>query len=134
MKKLLIIENDADTIDVVSIILESYNNYEVVKSEKILPLEQIAEIKPNVIVLDQMLGDGLGSDLCFKIKEYTPTKHIPVIIMSASLNVEKVVQDCRADAFIAKPFDLDDFVNLIDTLAIQNKNPDSTNQSGSDVN
>lgn len=117
MKKLLIIENDVDTIEIVSIILEEFNNYVVVKSDKQLPVAQIAEINPNVIVIDYLLGSGYGSDLCLALKGNPLTKHLPVILISASANLEKVIRDCQADAFLSKPFDLNEFVELIDRMA-----------------
>ena len=117
MKKLLIIENDVDTIEIVSIILEDYN-YEVVKSETKIPVEKIAEINPNVIVIDYLLGDGYGSELCLQVKENPLTRHLPVVLMSASHHLEKITHDCHADAFIAKPFDLIEFVEIVDSVAI----------------
>ena len=117
LKKLLIIENDVDTIEIVSIILQEYN-YEVVKSEKKLLVEEIAEIAPNVIVIDYMLLDGYGSELCLQVKENPLTKHMPVIIMSASTHLEKIIHDCHADAFIAKPFDLLEFVGLVNSVVL----------------
>jgi len=117
LKKLLIIENDADTIDVISIILKGFN-YHVVQSEKKIPVEEIANIAPNVIVIDYLLGDGYGSELCLDLKENQLNKGLPVILMSASAHLEKIVENSHADAFIAKPFDLIEFVELVDKVAI----------------
>jgi DNA-binding response OmpR family regulator len=105
-------------MEIVSIILEEYNNYIVFKSEKKLSVEEIAEINPNVVVIDYLLRDGYGSELCSALKENPLTQHLPVILMSASLNLEKIVRDCRADAFLPKPFDLIEFVALVDKVSI----------------
>jgi DNA-binding response OmpR family regulator len=118
LKKLLIIENDVDTIEIVSIILEEYNDYTVVKSQIKLPVEEIADINPNVIVMDYLLLDGYGSELCSELKENPATKHLPVIIMSASTNLGKVIKECHADAFLPKPFDLTELVELVEKVAI----------------
>jgi DNA-binding response OmpR family regulator len=116
VKKLLIIENDIDTLDIVAIILED-SGFVVVKSEARIPVREIIKIEPDAIVIDYLLDAGYGSDLCLEIKENPLTKQIPVILFSASHNLEKITHDCHADAFIAKPFDLDDFVQLISEFA-----------------
>jgi DNA-binding response OmpR family regulator len=118
LKKLLIIENDADTIEIVSIILEEYNDYTVVKSDKKLPIEEIAKISPNVVMIDYLLGDGYGSELCSELKENPSTQNLPVILTSASTHLEKIISDCHADAFLPKPFDLNELVELVEKVAI----------------
>ncbi len=115
MKKLLIIEDDRDTLDVIGAILE-YNEYEVIESQRKLSLQQILEISPDIVVIDHMLTIGLGSDLCLQIKNDPSTQHIPVVLCSASYKIEQIASDSCADAFIAKPFDLDDFMRIIDGL------------------
>jgi DNA-binding response OmpR family regulator len=116
VKKLLIIENDIDTLDIVTIILED-RGFAVFKSETRIPVREIIEIEPDAIVIDYLLTAGYGSDLCLEIKENPLTKQIPVILFSASHNLEKITHDCHADGFIAKPFDLDDFVQMISEFA-----------------
>jgi DNA-binding response OmpR family regulator len=117
VKKLLIIENDIDTLDIVTIILED-SGFSVVKSEFKIPVREIIKIDPDAIVIDYLLSAGYGSDLCLELKENPSTKQIPVILFSASHNLEKITRDCHADAFIAKPFDLDDFVQVISEFAV----------------
>lgn len=116
LKKLLIIENDTDTLEIVSILLEN-NGFTVVQSPKKKSAKEVAEINPDIIVLDYLLGDGYGSEICLELKNSPLTRNIPVIIFSASHNLEKVIEECRADAFIAKPFDLDDFLDMVNQWA-----------------
>ena len=97
--------------------LEEYN-FTVFKSEKKLPVEEIAEIDPGVIIMDYLLGDGYGTDLCLEVKQDPSTKHLPVIIMSANTHLAQIISDSKADAFIAKPFDLVEFAELIVSMAI----------------
>ena len=117
MKKILIIENDIDTLDVLSFALTD-NGYTVVPSETKISLQQIAEINPDVIVIDYLLSDGYGNELCLDIKSNPVTSRIPVILFSASIHLEKIIEACHADAFIAKPFDLLDFEKTVNGLAV----------------
>jgi DNA-binding response OmpR family regulator len=118
VKKLLIIENDRDTLDVIGVILED-NGFEVVESQKKISLQEIERINADVIVIDHLLDDGLGSDLCLEIKSNPATKNAPVILYSASYKIEQLAKDNGADAFIAKPFDLDSFLEIVNELALQ---------------
>ena len=117
VKKLLLIENDQDTRDVMGAVLE-YNEFEVVESQKKMSLQEIEQINPDIIVIDHLLDDGFGSDLCLAIKSNPKTKNIPVILYSASYKIEQIALDSGADAFIAKPFDLNNFLQIVNELAL----------------
>jgi response regulator RpfG family c-di-GMP phosphodiesterase len=41
------------------------------------------------------------------------TMHIPVILLSTSPKIKEIAENCNADGFIRKPFDLD---NLVDEV------------------
>ena len=115
MKKLLVIENDIDTLEITSFILE--NEFEVSTSVKRLSVEEIEKINPGIIIIDYLLDDCFGSEICLEIKKNPSTKNVPVILFSASPNLETIANESFADAFIEKPFDLDDLVNMVKKLA-----------------
>ncbi|ANH80903.1 hypothetical protein A8C56_07840 [Niabella ginsenosidivorans] len=101
-KDVLIIEDDNDTGYLVAYVLKGAH-YEVRRGASASDLEfELSAKLPDVILLDIMLPDGNGIDLCRKIKKSKLTSHIPVIIMSAhqSGNLEAA----RADGFINKTF------------------------------
>jgi two-component system phosphate regulon response regulator PhoB len=70
----------------------------------------------DLILLDVQLPDGNGIDLCRHLKTSELTKHIPIVIMSANASSTRAIIDGKADDFIAKPFDLDEFVARIHTI------------------
>jgi CheY-like chemotaxis protein len=45
-----------------------------------------------------------GRDVCKLLKSAAATKHIPIIMVSAAKDTEKIAKDSGADDFIAKPF------------------------------
>lgn len=73
----------------------------------------------DLILLDVQLPDGNGIDLCRDLKNAEITKNIPVVIMSANANGILAISEGQADDFIAKPFDLDDFVAKINDIINQ---------------
>jgi DNA-binding response OmpR family regulator len=72
---------------------------------------------PDLIVLDVMLPDGNGLDICAKLKSNAKTHDIPVMMMSANNYLSNVKSKCAAEDFINKPFDLNDFVNRVEHFA-----------------
>jgi len=69
-------------------------------------------------LLDYLLHDGYGKEICLEIKNNPVTQHIPVIIFSAMTGLEEIAQDSCADAFLSKPFEMDDLEQMVDKMAL----------------
>jgi two-component system phosphate regulon response regulator PhoB len=74
----------------------------------------------DLILLDVQLPDGNGIDLCRHLKTSELTKHIPIVIMSANASSTRAIIDGKADDFIEKPFDVDEFVARIHEILSKN--------------
>lgn len=68
---------------------------------------------PDLFLLDVMLPDGDGLDVCSEIKHASRYKEKPVLVMSAHLPSEFEKKESCADSFIAKPFDLFVILNRV---------------------
>jgi len=68
---------------------------------------------PDLFLLDVMLPDGDGLDVCSEIKHTSSYKEKPVLVMSAHLPTEFEKRESCADSFIAKPFDLFVILNRV---------------------
>ena len=73
---------------------------------------------PDIIVSDVMMPRMNGTDLCHRVKENIQTSHIPVILLTAWSTDEARKEGYRAgaDAYIAKPFDMEMLVVRINNL------------------
>lgn len=71
---------------------------------------------PDFFVLDIMLPDGNGVDLAKSFKGSEKFKNIPILLMSA--NVDGVIESKKLYKveYIAKPFDINDFMNRLELL------------------
>ncbi|RZL12364.1 MAG: response regulator, partial [Pedobacter sp.] len=78
--------------------------------------ESIDHSQPDLILLDIMLPDGDGRDICRRLKTNESTKNIPVVMMSAHAAEKDVIESCFANDFIKKPFDIDNFLSRINKL------------------
>ncbi|MFI5161366.1 MAG: response regulator transcription factor [Sphingobacteriales bacterium] len=113
MKKILIIEDDEDIVNLTVLLLER-EGYEVHSFTRYQGYENaVNECNPNLVLLDLNLGGYHGKDICRYIKHQDHLKQIKVILMSANLDIEKVKDEVAADAFICKPFNIADFLQKI---------------------
>jgi DNA-binding response OmpR family regulator len=111
-KSILIIEDDKDTLEILGYLAESLNLAVTLRSD-VLTIDEIKAISPDIILLDHWINGRLGGDICNEIKSNSATTHIPVIMVSAHNQVASVANKCKADAYLAKPFNIDDIERII---------------------
>ncbi|WP_345331130.1 response regulator [Mucilaginibacter defluvii] len=117
-RKVMIIDDDADICDIMHDVLH-YEGFEVkclLGPDRLF--EEIAAFKPQVIILDYILKGITGGEVCSELKKRRSTSVLPIILMSAYPRVSKSTVDCCFETFIAKPFDLEEFVSAVRHLAI----------------
>lgn len=115
MKKILIIEDDNHVLQLLKDILEA-EHYEVIGYADKNSIKGIIINRPDLVLLDNKLKDGLGSELCAEIKANPFTEKIPVILISAYNKLKELAHQCGADGYLSKPFDLQDLLNLVKRL------------------
>jgi DNA-binding response OmpR family regulator len=108
-EKVLLIENDPAVRDLITYILED-EGMMVVQLTTPEDLDAMAPSTPDLALIDEWIPGGPGHRFCLRIKQIWQMSHIPMIIMSTALHVEDIMADCRADAYISKPFDLNELL------------------------
>lgn len=78
-------------------------------------LELIYKKHPDIVVSDVMMPEMNGFELTHRIKTDLEISHIPVILLTARNNAESMYQGYKtgAEAYLAKPFDIDILLMLI---------------------
>src|SRR5690606_6307751 len=73
---------------------------------------------PDLVLLDLMLPDMSGVDICRQIKQSETTRHIPVVMLTAKdEEIDRVVGfEVGADDYVVKPFSVRDFLFRICAL------------------
>jgi two-component system, OmpR family, phosphate regulon response regulator PhoB len=117
MKKVLIIEDDGDTLSILGY-LATESNVEVVLRSDVLPIAEIEQIKPDLIILDHWIGSHRGGDLCLEIKQNPETAEIPVIMLSALKDIGQIALDSCANSSISKPFDIEEIEEVLQTYLV----------------
>lgn len=112
-KTICVVEDDPDISDLIAYLLTSLGftviNYATVNAFEQRPLE----IVPDLLILDIMLPDGSGLDICRKWKGEQGNQFVPVLMMSAHSDGKSLAKAVSADDFISKPFDIDDFMEKV---------------------
>lgn len=114
----LLIEDDLATIRLITKIFESkgYVCKGVISGSK--GLEELGRTSPKVILLDIILPDLSGYDICKTIKSDSEWNQIPVYFLTAisGSEVKKHLTETKADGFVLKPFNFSDFEIIFDIL------------------
>jgi DNA-binding response OmpR family regulator len=112
-KKIFIADDDADILEIISIMLET-QGYKVVTNNNAKDiLEYIANELPDLILLDIWMSGLDGRTICEQLKSNNATKNIPVIFISANSNIKAITKEYNADGFISKPFEMDYLFNVV---------------------
>ncbi|PLX99307.1 MAG: two-component system response regulator [Desulfuromonas sp.] len=105
-KKILIVEDEESLLKLESILLTSkgYDVRGVSNGQQ--ALDAIAEEKPDLVLLDIMLPEIDGFEVCQRIKDDPETTDIPVIMLTAKKSREDMARGEKvgADWYITKPF------------------------------
>ena len=113
MKRVLIVDDNSDILWVVETILKRYG-FDVIttlKGEEVM--DKTEEYNPQLILLDVFLSGIDGIEVCNTLKSNPLTKDIPIIMFSAHTNYHDIMKFCKADDFVAKPFDSNELVKKI---------------------
>lgn len=122
-KYVLIVDDDPDLVETVSMILES-KGYEVGKAyDGIEGEEAIKKRRPDVLVLDVMMPRKNGYQLCKELKANQATKGIPVVLLTAVGEAVPTTTYSHAEGmaveaedFIPKPVDAATLVEAVERL------------------
>lgn len=115
-KNIYLVEDDADIRELIRYLLSKYGYNVFQCATAHIFREKMNERLPDLIILDIMLPDGNGVDICAEIKSNEATRHIPVLLMSANINNALKFNESAAEDFISKPFNIDDLLEKVQHL------------------
>lgn len=113
--KILIVDDEPNILDILEAYL-SQSNYQVFRAlNGIEAMHQFDLVQPNLIVLDLMLPDISGMDICKRIRE---TSDVPIIMLTAKTTETDILKGLQigADDYITKPFSPKELVARVETV------------------
>lgn len=121
--RIVVVEDNPDISEIMDIILKD-DGYEVIPSEDGTIALRFDEIKPDLVLMDELLPGKRGSEWCKYIKSDSALQHIPVVLVSTMPNLEQLAQKSGANGFLEKPFNISNLTSLIRSFDKKNKNQD----------
>ncbi len=118
--KILIVDDEDDIRKLLARVM-TQKGYQVVESARGLDaLQKVRDENPDVILLDAMLPEVHGFEICRRIKGSKKYGDIPVIMVSAIYRGWRVAEDLKAsygvDAFLEKPFKISDIIAQVERV------------------
>lgn len=112
-KRILICDDDTDILSICTYILEEQNWEVHTKTNCIDITETVRSIKPSVILMDNWIPDTGGIVATQSIKADPELSNIPIIYFSANNDIKSLAKEAGADAFLEKPFDIEDLERVV---------------------
>jgi diguanylate cyclase (GGDEF)-like protein len=108
--RLLVVEDDNDISNMLKIYFTGLDYDVDVAPRGLEALEKTRQVLPHLIVLDIMLPDIDGYEVCRNLRKSTRTSHIPVIFLTQKDERSDKLQglELGADDYITKPFDIEE--------------------------
>jgi CheY-like chemotaxis protein len=114
MKKILVIDDDTDILELMSTMLRMYD-YEVHTSPHWeLVRTFIGEYHPDLLLLDVSLNGADGRKICHDLKADPTVQQMPIVLFSADPEMGRDLKTSGANEFMPKPFDLSTLISTIE--------------------
>jgi excisionase family DNA binding protein len=113
-RKVLLVDDDADLLKLMTDVLEEDGRFEVrVASNGFDAGMMVKEYRPDMIVLDVMLPDINGREVCHRVRADATLEDVRILCISGMIEEDKI-QELRlsgADDFLHKPFEIEQLID-----------------------
>ena len=121
--KIFIVEDEPSIVQLVKYNLEKENFKVLVSNNGEEGLQEIKKTEPDLILLDWMLPDLSGIDICKALRKDTKFKNVPIIMLTARSQEEDKVLGLNvgADDYLPKPFSNLELIARVNALLRRSK-------------
>jgi len=109
-RRALIVDDDEELVELIRDVFDADGRFDVrVANNGFDAGMMVKEYKPDVIVLDVMLPDINGKEVCQRIRSDTNLDDVRIICISGMVEADKIddLKEAGADEFMQKPFEVD---------------------------
>ena len=118
MKRVVIVDDDDAMRTLIAAILGDAYSVEQARDGR-EGLELVKKSRPDLVVLDLLMPNMHGFEVCQKIRADETVKGVKILISSSKSyghDVRTAVEETGADGYIVKPFDVNDFKKRVQKL------------------
>jgi DNA-binding response OmpR family regulator len=119
--RVLVVDDDPSIVRIIEEMLGREERFEVRTASTGYDAGMMTrEFRPNIVLLDYMLPDVNGNVVCERIKSDSDLADTRIIIISGVVRQEEIdnLLEAGADAFIPKPFKVEELIQKIDELVV----------------
>ncbi len=132
VQTILVVDEDESVLRLVTMVLQTRRYRVLTARTGREALGRVKEAMPDIVILDGMLPEVNGFEICHQIKTSERFRHIPVIMMSAVHTGWRFAADVKqrygADDYVEKPFEPSELLRRVETLL--NRAPAGVNPAG----
>ncbi len=118
-RKVLLVDDEVDIVEMIHRALEEDGRFEVrIAANGFDAGMMVKEYRPDLIILDVMLPDINGKEVCHRVRSDSSLEDVRIICISGMVEEDKIqeLKLAGADDFLHKPFEVD---QLIDRMCLQ---------------
>src|SRR5580692_7654652 len=132
--RILVVDDQASNVQVVGLILGMLGHEIIPASDGTTALKRVAAGLPDLILLDLLMPDMSGRDVCLELKKNPEWRDIPVIFLSAADDKDLIVSalDAGGVDYITKPFNQSELVSRVRTQLVLKAARDQLRQLAED--
>jgi DNA-binding response OmpR family regulator len=114
---ILVLDDEPDLLEFLSVLLAD-EGYQVQTVQTADDLERTLQegVLPALFVLDLLLSGSDGRGLVQRLKDEERTRDVPILMASAHPSADREANAAGADAFLSKPFEIDEFLAVVAVL------------------
>ncbi|HBR15423.1 MAG TPA: hypothetical protein DD723_07770 [Candidatus Omnitrophica bacterium] len=115
-KTILLIDDEIDLQQLVKIALKSRKYTIETANNGLEGLTKLETVKPDLIILDMNMPKMGGLEFYQRICDTMNQPKYPVLVLTARANMEQLFKEFNIDGFMAKPFEIDELLEEVDTI------------------
>lgn len=125
MAKILVIEDERDLLQVIGYNVTEAGHEPILCDNGRQGLQRASSERPDLILLDLMLPDISGNDVCKELRSQPTTKDVPIVMLTArGEEIDRVLGfELGADDYVVKPFSVRELMLRIQALLRRSLSP-----------
>lgn len=135
MKRILIIDDEEDLVEMLALRLEATGGFSVVSKafDGLTGLQRAKELVPDIVLLDNVMPGLDGWEVCRRLRADPSTGAINVVVMTAGSPSKAVERgrEAQADRVVLKPYDHADLIEILKQLPDKTPGPEGANAKAS---
>ncbi len=118
-RKALVVDDDVELVELIRDVLEADGRFEVrIANNGFDAGMMVKEYRPDILVLDVMLPDINGKEVCQRVRSDSTLDDVKIICISGMVEQDKIadLKKAGADDFMQKPFEIEALVDRMCSL------------------